>query len=90
MNCCELVGFEVLTASTMKRTLWRCNAEASRSSPIFQRNVLPPFSRLTRRKLPARSRQLPGLIFDREDAGGMFLQNIGEHLPDYTALLLRR
>jgi hypothetical protein len=29
---------------------------------------------------------LPGLLFNPEDGGCMFLQNIGELLPDYMAL----
>jgi hypothetical protein len=38
------------------------------------------------------SRMQPNILFNHEDGGSthMFLQNIGELLPDYTALYPRR
>jgi hypothetical protein len=73
MNHCELVGFEVLTAVTMKRTmLWDATP-----SPIVHRyfrgtHYLHIQGHHKPSELSARSRQFPSLLFDLEDGSSIF------------------
>jgi hypothetical protein len=89
------IRIEVLAVVTEEYGLLDCNAVQFGECPMFRRNILRSSSGSKRCKLPPASAEfLLPLLLDSEDAGDMFLRNVGlypnhtEFNPEYRTLLL--